>query len=59
MAPPKKDTEALTVRLPRDLIEAVDEARRQEADIPTRPEMIRRILDAWASGSTYPEPTEK
>lgn len=58
MAPPKKDTEALTVRLPRDLIEAVDEARRQEADIPTRPEMIRRILDAWAGGQIHPERSE-
>lgn len=53
MAPPKKDTEALTLRLQRDLISLIDEARRQEEDIPTRPEMIRRILDAWSSGDVY------
>ena len=47
MAPPKKDTEALTLRLPRDLIDAIDERRRAERDIPTRPEMIRRALIAW------------
>ena len=47
MAPPKKDTEALTVRLPRELIEAIDNRRRLEKDLPTRPEMIRRALVQW------------
>ncbi|MGR3749641.1 ribbon-helix-helix protein, CopG family [Paracoccus sp. (in: a-proteobacteria)] len=47
MAPPKKDTEALTVRLPRELIEAIDDRRRLEKDLPTRPEMIRRALVQW------------
>lgn len=47
MAPPKKDTEALTVRLPRELIEAIDDRRRLEKDLPTRPEMIRRALAEW------------
>jgi len=49
MAPPKKDTEALTLRLPRELINQLDEVRRSEDDIPTRPEMIRRILAEWLS----------
>lgn len=44
MAPQKKDTEATTLRLPRSMIEALDNLRRQESDIPSRPEMIRRIL---------------
>ncbi|WP_374635316.1 ribbon-helix-helix protein, CopG family [Paracoccus sp. (in: a-proteobacteria)] len=47
MAPPKKDTEALTLRLPRELIEAIDDRRRIESDLPTRPEMIRRALMQW------------
>lgn len=47
MAPPKKDTEALTLRLSRSMIDAIDERRRHEADIPTRPEMIRRVLEEW------------
>ncbi|WP_347917481.1 ribbon-helix-helix protein, CopG family [Paracoccus marcusii] len=47
MAPPKKDTEALTLRLSRSMIDAIDERRRLEADIPTRPEMIRRVLEKW------------
>lgn len=44
MAPPKKDTEALTVRVSREMIEAIDNRRREEPDLPTRPEMIRRML---------------
>ncbi|WP_411351921.1 ribbon-helix-helix protein, CopG family [Leisingera aquaemixtae] len=47
MAPPKKDTAALTLRLPRELIDAIDERRRLEPDVPTRPEMIRRALIDW------------
>ena len=53
MAPPKKNTEALTVRLHQDLLSEIDNARRQDADIPTRPELIRRILDAWSEGKVY------
>jgi hypothetical protein len=41
---PKVDTEGVLVRLPRDLIERLDDLRREQKDIPTRPEMIRRIL---------------
>jgi len=47
MAPPKKDTEALTLRLSRELIEMLDDRRRVESDLPTRPEMIRRALVQW------------
>ena len=52
MAPPKKDTEALTLRLPREIIAQIDEIRRGEEDIPTRPEMIRRILQSWIEENT-------
>lgn len=44
---PKSDTEGVMVRLPRELIRQLDEVRRDEDDIPTRPEMIRRILADW------------
>ena len=47
MAPPKKDTEALTLRLPRELREMIDDRRRAELELPTRPEMIRRALVQW------------
>jgi hypothetical protein len=47
MAPPKKDTEAINLRLSQELIKAIDDRRRAEPDLPTRPEMIRRALIQW------------
>jgi hypothetical protein len=44
---PKSDTEGVMVRLPREMIRQLDEVRRGQDDIPTRPEMIRRILADW------------
>jgi len=49
MGRPRKETEAVTVRLPVEMLAKLDDARRTEEDLPTRPEMIRRILEAWAS----------
>jgi hypothetical protein len=42
---PSVDTEAVTLRLPRATLEYVDNFRRTEEDIPSRPEAIRRLLD--------------
>jgi len=53
MAPPKKDTEALTLRLSRELLAEIDTVRRKDLDIPTRPELIRRVLQAWSEGKVY------
>ena len=47
MAPPKKDTHPITLRLEQQLIDQLDDLRRVEPDLPTRPEMIRRILQQW------------
>ena len=44
---PRTETEAVTLRLSKDMIAQIDELRRSEDDIPTRPEMIRRILQDW------------
>jgi metal-responsive CopG/Arc/MetJ family transcriptional regulator len=44
---PSKETEAVNVRLELAMIEKLDDARRSERDLPSRPEMIRRILVAW------------
>ncbi|SFA62664.1 Ribbon-helix-helix protein, copG family [Paracoccus halophilus] len=41
---PRVDTESINLRLPREMIEAIDDRRREEPDLPTRPEMIRRLL---------------
>ena len=50
MGRPTVDTEAVTVRLPRELITALDDARRSEPDMPTRQEIIRRVLLEWQAG---------
>jgi len=44
---PPVDSEAINLRLPRELIEGIDNRRRAESDLPTRPEMIRRALVQW------------
>ncbi|WP_083331412.1 MULTISPECIES: ribbon-helix-helix protein, CopG family [Brucella] len=44
---PQVDTEAVNLRLPRELVEALDSARKAESDLPNRPEAIRRILSQW------------
>ncbi|OYU37585.1 MAG: hypothetical protein CFE33_19880 [Pseudorhodobacter sp. PARRP1] len=44
---PSVDTEAVNLRVSRDLIAAIDDRRRSEPDLPTRPEMIRRALLQW------------
>ncbi|MCQ0971994.1 hypothetical protein MLD63_16345 [Paracoccus sp. TK19116] len=34
------------------MIEAIDDRRRLEKDLPTRPEMIRRALVQWLENTT-------
>lgn len=50
---PSVDTEAVTLRLPRDMISALDDFRRSEDDLPTRPEAIRRALSDWLRSKGY------
>ena len=44
---PRTDTEGVMVKLPREMIDQLDNLRREQKDIPTRPEMIRRIMQEW------------
>ena len=44
---PKVDTQPVMVRMPTELIEQLDDVRRVEADLPSRPELIRRIVEEW------------
>lgn len=46
---PRVDTEAVNLRLPREMIKALDDRRKLEEDLPSRPEMIRRALVQWLS----------
>lgn len=41
---PPKDTESVTLRVTREMLTQIDDARRVEPDLPTRPEMVRRLL---------------
>lgn len=43
---PRADTEPVMIRMSPQLIQAVDDRRRLEPDLPTRPEMVRRLLMA-------------
>jgi metal-responsive CopG/Arc/MetJ family transcriptional regulator len=52
---PKADTAAITLRLHRKMIEEIDEFRRNEKDLPNRPEAIRRILAKYFDITDDPE----
>ena len=52
---PPVDTEPVTVRLPRDVLDAVEKYRREQDSIPTRPEAIRQMLNDWLIGHGYLE----
>lgn len=43
---PPVDTVAINLRLPRKALEEVDAYRRAQNDLPTRPEAIRRLIEA-------------
>lgn len=46
MGRPPVDTNPITLRLTKEVFQAIDDMRRAEIDIPNRQEMIRRILQA-------------
>jgi len=41
---PKVDSEAVNVRLERGMLAQLDDWRRDQSDLPSRPEAIRRIV---------------
>ena len=52
---PTVDTEPVTVRLPRDILDAIEKYRREQSDIPSRPEAIRQMLADWLVGHGFLE----
>lgn len=44
MAPPKRDTTGVLVRLHANTLTAIDDLISKEEDAPSRPEMIRRMI---------------
>lgn len=50
---PKVDTEPVLVRLPVTMISAIEAYRREQAEIPSRPEAIRQMLGNWLNENGY------
>jgi hypothetical protein len=47
MGRPVADTEPVMIRMSREMIKAIDDYRRTQEDLPTRPEVIRRVMAEW------------
>lgn len=47
---PEVDTEPVTIRMQRDMIKAIDNYRRTQEDLPSRPEVIRRVMAEFLEG---------
>lgn len=47
MGRPVMDTDPVMIRMSRDMIRQLDEYRRGVDDLPTRPELVRRIIADW------------
>ena len=50
---PKTTGELVGTRLQPDLLTAIDSWRREQSDLPGRPESIRRILTDWLVEKGY------
>ncbi len=44
---PKTDTQPMSLRMKTETLKRLDNARRKIDDIPTRPELVRRIVEEW------------
>lgn len=45
MGRPPVDSEAVNVRFERSVLDAIDGFRREQSDLPSRPEAVRRLVD--------------
>ncbi|MRX49474.1 hypothetical protein GI374_03230 [Paracoccus sp. S-4012] len=50
MGRPVADTEPVTIRMSREMIREIDDYRRTLEDLPTRPEVIRRVMADFLKG---------
>ena len=50
---PPVDTEAVNLRLPRDVLDAVERYRLDQPEPPTRPEALRRMVADWLRERGY------
>ncbi|MGP3699394.1 hypothetical protein [Rhodobacter sp. NSM] len=47
MGRPSADTEPVTIRMDRRMLRAIDDYRRMQEDLPSRPEVVRRVMAKW------------
>lgn len=47
MGRPTADTEPVTIRMDREMLRAIDDYRREHEDLPSRPEVVRRVMAKW------------
>jgi Arc/MetJ-type ribon-helix-helix transcriptional regulator len=50
---PEVDTEPVTVRMPREMLEAIDTARRASETLPSRADIARTALVEWLKARGY------
>lgn len=50
MGRPPRDTEAVNVRIDRNVLDRLDDYRREQPDMPSRPEAIRRLVEKGLRG---------
>ncbi len=47
MGRPTRDTAPVTIRMEQDMLKAIDDYRREQEDLPSRPEVVRRVMEEW------------
>lgn len=52
MGRPPVDTQAVNVRMERELVKRIDEWRSNDPDLPSRPEAIRRLVELGLNRSS-------
>ncbi|WP_417679401.1 hypothetical protein [Pseudodonghicola sp.] len=55
MGRPKLDTEPVTIRMDRQMLKAIDDYRRLQEDLPSRPEVVRRVMTEWLQAQAQDE----
>jgi len=47
MGRPTRDTAPVTIRMDQSMLKAIDDYRREQEDLPSRPEVVRRVMEEW------------
>lgn len=47
MGRPTRDTAPVTIRMDQTMLKAIDDYRREQEDLPSRPEVVRRVMEEW------------